>query len=156
MQVSRCRLLAAHGLTSCLSVRTQPLTATGAPSQTSTIPYQVMKGRQIQASGLDHLVGWPRSHVRVAVVPKGYVPVVHGLRKLSSTPGPNYDIANQHHTVQNNKNGTELNRTPFFVCPHPLCLCPCTPPDPNCALKVTTSTASQVWYGGMVWYGRCL
>ena len=36
----RCRLLAAHGLRSCLSARTQPwLTATGAPSQTSTIPY---------------------------------------------------------------------------------------------------------------------
>ena len=31
--------LAAHGARSCLSVRTQPLTATGAPSQTSTIPY---------------------------------------------------------------------------------------------------------------------
>ena len=31
--VARCRLLAAHG------ARTQPLTATGAPSQTSTIPY---------------------------------------------------------------------------------------------------------------------
>ena len=27
---------------SCLSVRTQPLTATGAPSQTSTIPYHTM------------------------------------------------------------------------------------------------------------------
>ena len=36
--VPRCRLLAAHGLMSCLSARTQPLTATGAPSQTSTIP----------------------------------------------------------------------------------------------------------------------
>ena len=35
---------------------------------------QVMKGRQIQASGLDHLVGWPRSHVAVAT--KGCVPVV--------------------------------------------------------------------------------
>ena len=35
----RCRLLAAHGPMPCLSVRTQPLTATGAPSQTSTIPY---------------------------------------------------------------------------------------------------------------------
>ena len=30
--------IAAHGAKSCLSVRTQPLTATGAPSQTSTIP----------------------------------------------------------------------------------------------------------------------
>ena len=40
--VSRCRLLAAHGLRSCLSVRTQPLTATGAPSQTSTIPYHTI------------------------------------------------------------------------------------------------------------------
>ena len=36
--VARCRLLAAHGARSCLSVRSQPLTATGAPSQTSTIP----------------------------------------------------------------------------------------------------------------------
>ena len=35
---------------------------------------QVMKGGQIQASGLDHPVGWPRSHV--AVVTEGYVPVV--------------------------------------------------------------------------------
>ena len=33
-----------------------------------------MNGRQIQASGLDHLVGWPRSHV--AVVTKGCVVVV--------------------------------------------------------------------------------
>ena len=40
--VTRSRLLAAHGLTSCLSVRTQPLTATGAPSQTSTISYHTM------------------------------------------------------------------------------------------------------------------
>ena len=40
--VARCRLIAAHGLTSCLSVRTQPLTATGAPSQTSTIPYHTI------------------------------------------------------------------------------------------------------------------
>ena len=40
--VTRSRLLAAHGLTSCLSVRTQPLTATGAPSQTSTIPYHTI------------------------------------------------------------------------------------------------------------------
>ena len=37
--VTRCRPLAAHGLASCLSVRTQPLTATGAPSQTSTMPH---------------------------------------------------------------------------------------------------------------------
>ena len=37
--VARCRLLAAHGASSCLSARAQPLTATGAPSQTSTIPY---------------------------------------------------------------------------------------------------------------------
>ena len=35
--VTRSRLLAAHGLASCPSVRTQPLTATGAPSQTSTV-----------------------------------------------------------------------------------------------------------------------
>ena len=40
--VTRCRLLAAHGARSCLSVRTQPLTATGAPSQTSTIPYHTI------------------------------------------------------------------------------------------------------------------
>ena len=40
--VPRCRLLAAHGLRSCLSARTQPLTATGAPSQTSTIPYHTI------------------------------------------------------------------------------------------------------------------
>ena len=40
--VARCRLLAAHGLRSCLSVRTQPLTATGAPSQTSTISYHTI------------------------------------------------------------------------------------------------------------------
>ena len=40
--VPRCRLLAAHGLRSCLSVRTQPLTATGAPSQTSTMPCHAM------------------------------------------------------------------------------------------------------------------
>ena len=40
--VTRSRLLAAHDLLSCLSVRTQPLTATGAPSQTSTIPYHTI------------------------------------------------------------------------------------------------------------------
>ena len=40
--VARFRLLAAHGLGSCLSVRTQPLTATGAPSQTSTMPCHAM------------------------------------------------------------------------------------------------------------------
>ena len=41
--ITRCRLLAAHGATrSCLSVRTQPPTATGAPSQTSTIPYHTI------------------------------------------------------------------------------------------------------------------
>ena len=41
--VSRCRLLAAHGLRSCLSVRTQPLTATGVPSQTSAMPCHAMQ-----------------------------------------------------------------------------------------------------------------
>ena len=41
--VARCRLLAAHGARSCLSVRTQPLMATGAPSQTSTIPYHTRR-----------------------------------------------------------------------------------------------------------------
>ena len=40
--VSRCRLLAAHGLRSCPSVRTQPLTATGAPSRTSAMPCHAM------------------------------------------------------------------------------------------------------------------
>ena len=40
--VPRCRLLAVHGPTPCLSVRTQPLTATGAPSQTSTTPCHAM------------------------------------------------------------------------------------------------------------------
>ena len=39
--LTRCRPLAAHGAWSYLSVRTQPLTATGAPSQTSTIPYHI-------------------------------------------------------------------------------------------------------------------
>ena len=36
--VTRSRPLTAHGLASCPSVRTQPLTATGAPSQTSAMP----------------------------------------------------------------------------------------------------------------------
>ena len=40
--VPRCRPLAAHGLGSCPSARTQPLTATGAPSQTSTMPCHAM------------------------------------------------------------------------------------------------------------------
>ena len=40
--VTRCRPLAAHGPRSCLSVRTQPLMATGAPSQTSTMPWHGM------------------------------------------------------------------------------------------------------------------
>ena len=40
----------------------------------SNADMQVMKGGQIQASSLDHLVGWPRSHVVVAT--KGYVLVV--------------------------------------------------------------------------------
>ena len=39
IQSSAHRLLAAHGARSCLSVRTQPPTATGAPSQTTSIPY---------------------------------------------------------------------------------------------------------------------
>ena len=43
--VTRCRLLAAHGARSCLSVRTQPPTVTGAPSQTSTIQYQTVADR---------------------------------------------------------------------------------------------------------------
>ena len=44
--VARCRLLlAAHGLRSCLSVRTQPLAATGAPLQTSTIPWVCYRRR---------------------------------------------------------------------------------------------------------------
>ena len=40
--VARCRLFAAPGARSCLSVRTQPPTATGAPSQTSTIPHHTI------------------------------------------------------------------------------------------------------------------
>ena len=43
--VARCRLLAENGSRSCLSVRTQPLTATGAPSQTSTIPWLCYRRR---------------------------------------------------------------------------------------------------------------
>ena len=40
---ARCRLSrAAHGARLCLSVRTQPLTATGAPSQTSAVPCHAM------------------------------------------------------------------------------------------------------------------
>ena len=44
---------------------------------------QVMKGEQIQASGLDYLVGLHRSHV--AVVTEGYVPVVceNGTQRLA-------------------------------------------------------------------------
>ena len=49
--VSRSRLLAAHGLLSCLSVRTQPLTATGAPSQTSTIPYHAIPCKKSSSPG---------------------------------------------------------------------------------------------------------
>ena len=55
--VPRCRLLAAHGLRSCLSVRTQPLTATGAPSQTSTMPCHalaVVRTRRLQRAPSDH------------------------------------------------------------------------------------------------------
>ena len=40
--VTRCKLLVARGARSCLSVRTQPPTATGAPLQTSTIPYHTI------------------------------------------------------------------------------------------------------------------
>ena len=55
--VTRSRLLAAHGLTSCLSVRTQPLTATGAPSQTSTIPYHTIPYQYpISAFTIDHTI----------------------------------------------------------------------------------------------------
>ena len=45
---------------------------------------QVMKGRQFQANGLDHLVGWPHRHV--AVVTEGYVPVVceNGTQRLNN------------------------------------------------------------------------
>ena len=52
--VARCRLLAAHGLRSCLSVRTQPLTATGAPSQTSMVWYgmvEVCEGAPVTVCG---------------------------------------------------------------------------------------------------------
>ena len=39
---------------SCLSVRTQPLTATGAPSQTSTIPYHQDLPRPAASSSVRH------------------------------------------------------------------------------------------------------
>ena len=50
--VARCRLLAAHGAKSCQSVRAQPLTATGAPSQTftdlyHTIPYHTQTNANV-------------------------------------------------------------------------------------------------------------
>ena len=47
--VARCRLLAAHGAKSCPSVRTQPLTDTGAPSWTSTMPCHADHERRGQA-----------------------------------------------------------------------------------------------------------
>ena len=50
---------------------------------------QVMRGKQIQASGLDHLAGWPPSHV--AVVTKRLR--AGGLQKRSSASGPNHDVA---------------------------------------------------------------
>ena len=58
---------------------------------------QVMKGEQIQASGLDYLVELPRSHV--AVVTEGYVPMVceNGTQRLP----PNYGVANQPHNGHN-------------------------------------------------------
>ena len=40
-RVTRCKLLVAHGARSCLSMRTQPPTPTGAPSQTSVMPCHV-------------------------------------------------------------------------------------------------------------------
>ena len=52
--VSRCRLLAANGVRSCLSARTQPPTATGAPSQTSTIPYHTRCPRAGRATGANN------------------------------------------------------------------------------------------------------
>ena len=61
--VSRCRL-AAPGARSCLSARTQPLTATGAPSQTSTMPCHaipwwassVANGRWVWQNACGHVV----------------------------------------------------------------------------------------------------
>ena len=58
--VTRSRLLAAHDLTSCLSVRTQPLTATGAPSQTSAMPCHGRRDGAVCATATP-------SRVRVAV-----------------------------------------------------------------------------------------
>ena len=43
-----------------------------------------MKGGQIQASGLDHPVGWPRSHVAVAT--NGCVPVVYEIEAQRLAP----------------------------------------------------------------------
>ena len=45
---------------------------------------QVMKGEQIQASGLDHPAGWPRIHTAVAT--KGYVLVVCESEAQRLTP----------------------------------------------------------------------
>ena len=44
-------LLAAHGTRLCLSVRNQPPTATGALSQTSTIPYHASRGHLLDDRG---------------------------------------------------------------------------------------------------------
>ena len=57
--VPRCRLLAAHGLTSCLSARTQPLTATGAPSQTSTMPCHAMPRRKTSPTSFSSVHAMP-------------------------------------------------------------------------------------------------
>ena len=57
--VARSRLLAAHGARSCLSVRipchAQPLTATGAPSQTCTMPCHAMP-RRTTSFRISHLL----------------------------------------------------------------------------------------------------
>ena len=104
--VPRCRLLAAHGLTSCLSARTQPLTATGAPSQTSTIPYHtmgVLPSTQPVATLGYHIHTLPYHTINVTLRPPGIrhrhlpyhtIPYRHpplgstGKAGLSCTAGP--------------------------------------------------------------------
>ena len=73
--VSRSRLLAAHGLLSCLSVRTQPLTATGAPSQTSTIPYHTIPYRRLNSVALlDPLRSVQFSTIQTSTIPYHTIP----------------------------------------------------------------------------------
>ena len=84
------RLLAAHGLTSCLSVRTQPLTATGAPSQTSTIPYHTIPV-QSEAKKLNRALDCPkamRRHMGTSSTTKGRSSPTHYLNTVSSPAVP--------------------------------------------------------------------